>query len=104
MTNRHKHADLIIEWANGAEIEVWCGVWRKTNRPDWDVNTKYRVKPPDIVSYANVIGEVAHCRPHIILSSPDNWNDTGSPSQPNPANVKFTFDQETKALKAVEMV
>ena len=104
MTNRHKHADLIIAWANGAEIEVWSyNEWVEERFPDW-TDEKYRLKPPDIVSYAHVSGVAAHCRPHIVSSSSDNWNDTGAPSYTNPVNVKFTFDLETKALKAVEMV
>lgn len=48
MQNRHKHADLIIAWANGAEIEWnhdsgWCTV---TN-PSWDTCTEYRIKPKE---------------------------------------------------------
>ena len=49
MTQRHKHADVIIAWANGAEIE-----WRETPDKDWEsikcpgffARCEYRVKPP----------------------------------------------------------
>ena len=52
MTQRHKHADVIIAWANGAEIEHRAGPDRPwlpmTNTSSWygydDV--EYRVKPP----------------------------------------------------------
>ena len=50
MTTRHKHADVIIAWANGAEIECrphidgdWVVV---TSPPRWVENYEYRVKPP----------------------------------------------------------
>ena len=44
---KHKHAELIIAWANGAEIEVSnSGVtWGITATPDWNVNLQYRIKP-----------------------------------------------------------
>ena len=52
MGQRHKHADVIIAWANGAEIEHRAGPDRPwlpmTNTSSWygydDV--EYRVKPP----------------------------------------------------------
>ena len=50
MTQRHKHADVIIAWANGAEIEyrnlpgaTWMSVG---TTPGWIENYEYRVKPP----------------------------------------------------------
>lgn len=52
MNQRHKHADAIIAWANGAEIEyrnyptaswVSAGV---LNELGWYENYEYRVKPP----------------------------------------------------------
>ena len=49
MTTRHKHADLIIAWANGAEIEFKVqatGDWKKTDTPSWQEDYEYRVKPP----------------------------------------------------------
>lgn len=55
---RHKHADVIIAWANGAEIEFrpncaesWRDLYGKhENRdisPAFHVNWEYRVKCPD---------------------------------------------------------
>ena len=47
---KHKHADVIIAWANGAIIEFksspkdnWCYI----HNPSFCVNTQYRVKPSD---------------------------------------------------------
>ena len=42
----HKHRDLIIEWADGAEIQViYDGKWVDQTHPDWENSLKYRVKP-----------------------------------------------------------
>ena len=50
---RHKHADLIIAWANGAIIEYRPhseDVWKVKKCPLWDDNYgEYRVKPKDKV-------------------------------------------------------
>ena len=45
---KHKHAELIKQWADGAEIECkhsngswfWC-------TPDWDEDCEYRIKPEE---------------------------------------------------------
>jgi hypothetical protein len=46
----HKHHDLIIQWAKGAEIELldYNGVWENVTTPAWFTCTKYRIKttPP----------------------------------------------------------
>jgi hypothetical protein len=46
---RHPHADAIIAWANGAEIEVRTldGKWVETNHPAWTHDMQYRVKPKE---------------------------------------------------------
>jgi hypothetical protein len=42
----HKHADVIIEWAKGAEIECLSGnKWYPVCNPDFYNSTQYRVKP-----------------------------------------------------------
>lgn len=49
MTTRHKHADVIIAWANGAEIEyrnLPGATWMSVGTPGWYENCEYRVKPP----------------------------------------------------------
>lgn len=44
---KHKHAEIIKQWADGAQIQYEdCG-WRDCNNPAWDVGTEYRVKPPE---------------------------------------------------------
>lgn len=42
---RHKHADLIIEWANGAEIQVLGSDGWEDTHPIWNVSNRYRKKP-----------------------------------------------------------
>ena len=43
----HPHKDLIIAWANGAEIEERYGTlpWYQEDRPRWHPHYQYRVKP-----------------------------------------------------------
>ena len=47
MTNKHKHADVIKAWADGAEIEYRSisGRWLPASTPNWCVDCDYRVKP-----------------------------------------------------------
>jgi hypothetical protein len=50
---RHKHADLIIAWANGAEIQFLnqFGKWQDTV-PSWSTTCDYRIKPkPSVKKY-----------------------------------------------------
>ena len=51
MGQRHKHADVIIAWAEGKHVQVWdrgpkrwCDV--KTNTPLFYDDWEYRIKPP----------------------------------------------------------
>ena len=43
----HKHHDLIIQWAKGAEIEYadYQGDWENAATPTWSVYREYRIKP-----------------------------------------------------------
>ena len=48
MGQRHKYADVIIAWANGAEIEARSSAdrgWLVTRNPTWSEDVEYRVKP-----------------------------------------------------------
>lgn len=47
--NRHKHYDLIVAWAEGAEIQWQEGVgrWTTTKRPSWSKYFNYRIKPDE---------------------------------------------------------
>ena len=44
----HKHRDLIIAWANGAEIECYKHTedkWVGSSNPLWKPDLEYRIKP-----------------------------------------------------------
>lgn len=47
MNTPHIHKDLIIAWANGAEIEYYrAGLgWEACRRPVWHAECTYRIKP-----------------------------------------------------------
>ena len=89
---RHKHADLIIAWVNGAEIEYknhYDGKWYYDSAPDWEPTEEYRIKstkPADIT------------KDRFVELNPCLENAYNNP------NVRYTFDGETKALKGVELL
>lgn len=52
---RHPHADLIHAFAEGAEIEyLYKGRWVKAPIPQWDIDTRYRIKPPETPWYEQI--------------------------------------------------
>jgi len=91
---RHKHADLICAWANGAQIQTYITFteeWIDTLAPVWVEGSRYRVKPepaPDVVEhyYATI----------YAVSPAVHFN--GTP------NLKLTFDVETCDLKSAEVL
>ena len=47
-----KHAEVIIAWANGAEIEFWSltdNKWVTPYFPVWIEDFQYRVKPGEVI-------------------------------------------------------
>jgi hypothetical protein len=51
---RHKHADLIHAWAEGAEIQECRAAgpendWRDATYPAWYIHNEYRIKPKEKV-------------------------------------------------------
>jgi len=48
MMDKHFHADLIKQWADGHPIQTWLDgdkVWKDVKSPTWDYRIKYRLKP-----------------------------------------------------------
>ncbi len=94
---KHKHADLIKAWADGAEIEYKSkvdGVWCAQSDPEWDVDYEYRIKPepkPDLIKY--IVTEA-------ISEGICRWD----LSEPQFANLVLTFEGETGALKSAEVI
>jgi len=88
---KHKHADLIHAWADGAQIEYKNAlkVWMEVDSPDWSSWVEYRIKPehkPDIVRY---------------LEMPMFW---GYSERRPESNMKVVFDGETGELKSAEVL
>ncbi len=92
---KHKHAEVIKAWADGAEIQSKhfpLETWITTPSPDWFLFYQYRVKPvpqPDVLKYV-----VVHTGGAGILSKCQCKYD----------NLKLTFDGETGDLKAAEVI
>ena len=98
---KHKHAELIKAWADGAEIEfryvlsnrreiVWSEWFTANLTPAWSEDYEFRIKPepkPDIIEY---------------------WQNTltncGQMDDEEDANLKLTFDGETGELKSAEVL
>jgi len=103
---KHKHADLIHAWADGAEIEFYdITHWVHMPKPNWVDAALYRVKPepmPDVVRYFNVFGDHTMGCAHVSVvvaavaaSATNNIARIGC--------VRLTIDGETGKL-AVEVV
>jgi len=94
---RHKHADVIIAWANGAQIQYYDAImcrWVDDKNPKWLEDTKFRIKPepkPDVVVqyYADNTNYVVYQASYLPNRIP---------------NLKLTFDIETGELKAAEVL
>ena len=88
---KHKHADLIHAWADGAKIEVKNpsnGSWWDATPPAWDLDYEYRIKPepkPDVVKERCVA----------------SWTGISTNLCPN---LRLTFDGETGELKSAEVI
>ena len=90
---KHKHADLIHAWADGAEIEYKnaLNVWMEVDSPDWSSWVEYRIKPeekPDFAVSANVVFKLGLNGDYLEFSK------TGK------HNIEFVFDNTTQKLKA----
>lgn len=100
---KHKHAELIKAWADGAEIEVrvkktdeWC----LAKNPYWSDDCEYRIKPepkPDLVRRAIIYNLIdKYCDASGVISNACN-SLLG-------ANLKITYDGETGKPKSVELI
>jgi hypothetical protein len=91
---KHKHYDMIVAWANGAQIEVEepDGSWVHIPIPSWYEHNRYRVRPelkPDFYTY---------------LTITHSHTGTQTLRRCGSHNVKFTYDGETHKLKSVEII
>ena len=96
---KHKHADLIHAWADGAQIQYCRGVaegWEDVGAPRWKEDGKYRIKPepkPDVVlrTFLRPVTSIG------LVYNEGAWNDER-------ANISLTFDGETGKLKSAEVL
>jgi len=99
MGTPHKHAEIIKAWADGAKVEVkHAQEWLSIGCPTWNDCCEYRIKPepkPDVVRYG-----VAHLGP-MLNGCVDAL---GGANLREDNNLKLTFDGETGALKAAEVL
>ncbi len=58
-SKHHKHHDLIITWAKGAEIEYLSatGTWTSTKQPSWSSHKNYRIKSSEPTELEKLIKE-----------------------------------------------
>lgn len=83
---RRMYADLIIAWAEGAEIQVLCGGdWVDVKVPQWDSAHGYRIKPKNTEVEGIVVLEPEFCR-------------FRQPRKDELSNIKFEFDGESGKL------
>ena len=101
---KHKHAEFIIAWANGEEVEYqvnkegykpipseWKPIFKGWSW-DADFSIRYRIKPepkPDVVHELS------------IMLKGNNKFGYGHPDYPS---LRITFDGETGQLKSAEVL
>lgn len=88
---KHKHRDLIIAWANGAEIQVYFelkNIWLDVKSPSWDIDEEYRIKPMSAPNFVELTS----------LYQPDGyeWKHLGQ--------FRVTFDGDTKKVLSIEVI
>ena len=89
---KQKHYDLIVAWANGAQVEMQdlrTKEWHTQCHPGWFDCLPYRIKPqpkPDIV-HETLITLSPFAGPMLYAASPSE------------ANCVLVFDGETGKLK-----
>jgi hypothetical protein len=113
-TMKHKHAELIKAWADGAEIETLSKLqkcWVGVSHPAWEEDYEYRIMPepkpepkPDVVWYAK-----AYLDEGAYLIQGDHYIKVvhmGSKCREKceNSNVKFIFNGETGKLKSAEVL
>lgn len=93
--NPRPHAELIKAWADGAIIEGRATPkepWLELDKPTWNPNSEYRVKPQDVVERVLAIREIGLFR----IKLADELGET--------PNLELSFDSETLKLKGAKLI
>ena len=94
---KHKHADLIHAWADGAQIQhhhQFEDRWDDVDSPRWLDDHNYRIKPmpkPDMYKY-------------VVVEAIDDGFTKWHTCSPAHANLGLTFDGESGKLKSAEVL
>lgn len=97
---RHKHADLIHAWAEGATIQLYrgsIGRWEDMENPSFLDHLEYRIKPepkPDVVCFYSANVDEGH----------REFESHRLPYGVAKDNLKLIFDGETGKLKSAEVI
>ena len=105
MRTKHKHADLIIQWALGTAVEskhILSNCWSFDPAPIWCDEYEYRIKTTpkaDIIVYANVDEYLANDFQYgtALVGRFSQQRQTTD-------NIKVTYNGETGKLIAIEMI
>ena len=97
---KHKHADLIHAWADGAQIQLYTSAefWEDTKHPQWHEDMDYRIKPepkPDVV-------KIFYLESHPFLGL--RFSEEINPVQEKTKRISCTFDGETGKLISAEVI
>lgn len=92
---KHKHAEIIKAWADGAQIEFFTSdeFWEDTKHPQWHEDMEYRIKhKPDIAFYCETYFDKKPVKTpmHPIWLTTDN--------------LRLIYDGETGKLKKAEIL
>ena len=106
---KHKHAEMIKAWADGAIIEEYrpnLDQWAKPEPyPIWDARFAYRIKPepkPDWIEERTLFWN--KCVNFVAYDSMGSeWLKDGK-HYTKLGNFKLTFDGETREVKLVEVI
>ena len=69
-SQRHKHADLIHAWAEGAQIQYWdTTIWLDANAPSWAEHLAYRIKPSKVIKKYRMAETIAGVMTYDVTDS-----------------------------------
>ena len=116
----HIHYDLIIAWAQGAQIQqrvsnVSVVTWVDVQHPLWDPLSEYRIKPeakPDFIKYVGVgicdkgdaVRLTSAYNKQAYLSEISKIDGENGGKYWINSKIKLTIDSESRTLKSVEII